>query len=435
MATKRVTKRLVAKVRLANESEVERVFHSLKDAKAWAEAQEPEAQLADHRWREETVWRARVTDPDGRRRERIFTQKNGGRTAAIDWEKKMGAAFEHGFDPDLGKRTLASWHLEWLKGRPAEASSASSKARDASIWKNHIGPAFGHRSLASIKRNDVKGFIVSLIDEKGLAPEMARRVVGFLGIMLDGALDEGLIRTNPARGQRIKAPVQIAERTRKRKSWEALSRAEVLTLAGAVPPRFRAVVLTGCLAGLRFEELTGLRWSNVVLESLDLAGPQIKIAEVRVEVGGRLYHQVPKTGPRNVWITPELVTELRAQRERFAPAPGDLVFSAERGGPLRRNNFAKRILGPTAERVIGKWVSPHDLRRSCGSMLIAAGVDPVTAASILGDRVETFLAHYAKLYEGGMREALEKFSDYLNRGGIGGDSGSDGGERGLKETG
>lgn len=354
--------------------------------------------------------------------------------AAIDWEKKMGAAFEHGFDPDLGKRTLASWHLEWLKGRPAEASSASSRARDASIWRNHIEPAFGSRSLASIKRSDVKGFIVSLL-EKGLSPEMVRRIIGHLGMHLDGAMDEGLIRSNPARGQRIKAPVQITQRTRKRKSWEALSQAEVLTLAGAVPPRFRAVVLTGCLAGLRFEELTGLRWSNVVLDSLDLAGPQIKITEVRVEVGGRLYHQVPKTGPRDVWITRELVAELRAHRERFAPAPGDLVFSAERGGPLRRNNFAKRILGPTAERVIGKWVSPHDLRRSCGSMLIAAGVDPVTAASLLGDQVETFLAHYAKLYEGGTREALKKFSDYLNQGGIVGDSGSDGGERGLEETG
>lgn len=119
MATKRVRKRLVAQVRLADGSDGERVFRSLADAKTWVT--DRGAVLVDHRWREVTVWRGRVTDLNGDRREQTFETK----AAAVAWEKEMGAALEQGFDPDLGKRSLRSWHAEWLKGRPAEALAAS----------------------------------------------------------------------------------------------------------------------------------------------------------------------------------------------------------------------------------------------------------------------------------------------------------------------
>lgn len=451
MATKRKREVRVYEVLIDGRPDGTRKFSSAAGANRWT-AERPGRQLvrrskeeADRlseatgkvvlpspRTVEETVWRGRVlVDSDGRRRERIFDKQGDAKA----WEKEMESAFDQGFDPELGKRLLRSWHAEWRTGRPAEAGAPSSRARDESIWRNHIEPVFGSRSLASIKRNDVKGFAVALMEEKGLALEMVRRVVGLLAMMLDGAIDHGLIRSNPARNLRLKDTGAIRVPTRKPKSWEVLSREEMFAIADAVPPKFRALVLTCCMAGLRPEEAAGLRWPNVVLDSVDLAGPRIRVEEVLSEVG-KLHHRGTKTGnQRVVEITPELVAVLTAHLEAFGPGPGGLVFTSIQGAPLRRNNFGKRVLGPTAVRVIGKWISPHDLRRSCGSLLIAAGVDPVSAAAILGDTVETFLAHYAGLYEGGMRVALERFSAFLQEAESGADFDVDGAQRGHEAAG
>jgi integrase len=193
---------------------------------------------------------------------------------------------------------------------------------------------------------------------------------------------------------------------------------EVIAIADAVDPRFRAVVLTGAWAGLRFEEIQGLRRSNVILEAVDLTEPTVRVREVLVEVGGELHPQIPKTkgAIRDVPIPSGLVTALTSHIEAgFAQPDADgLLFTAHGGGPLRRSNFAARVLGPAALEATGRWMSPHDLRRSCGSMLIAAGVDPVAAAAMLGDRVETFLTHYAGLYPGSLKLAVHRFSQFLS---------------------
>ena len=205
--------------------------------------------------------------------------------------------------------------------------------------------------------------------------------------------------------------------------------------AAKVDERFRAPVLAGAWAGLRPEELSGLRRHRVFLEPADLLVPRIEVREVLVEVGGRLHHQVPKTNgsASDVPIPHELVDMLRAHIDAFSQAGDDgLVFTAARGGPLRRNNFGKRVLGPAAERAIGKWISPHDLRRSYGALLIEAGMHVVAVSRLMRhDRIETTLRHYAGLLEGGERRAVERFSRFLS----GAESDMDGAPRGLGATG
>jgi hypothetical protein len=117
------------------------------------------------------------------------------------------------------------------------------------------------------------------------------------------------------------------------------------------------VVLTASWAGLRPEELSGLRRHHVILAPVDLQAPRIEVREVLVEVGGRLYSQVPKTGGSlaDVPISAELVKTLGVHVDLYCGTDDQgLVFTAERGGPLRRSNFGKRVLGPAAQRAIGK---------------------------------------------------------------------------------
>lgn len=378
------------------------------------------------RYRQETVWRARVTRPDGRRKERIFETKG----KAVAWEHEQRSALSQGYDPDHGKKILRSWFETWSAGRML---SPSARMRDEGFWRNHIEPEFGDWSLAAIKRADVRKWAVALMERRGLSVSTARRVVGLLAMMLEEAQENELVRSNPARGLKLKAPVALQAKSKRR---EFLTKDEVMAVADAVPERFRVVVLTGGLAGLRFEEITGLRRDRI-LAPIDLVPRwRIRVDEVIVEVGGRLYRQVPKSraAVRDVPIPDdELAPELERHLGKFSqPGPDGLVFTAAKGGPLRRNNFAKRVLGPAADRAIGKWISPHDLRRSYGALLIEAGVNLVAVQALMGhEDVKTTLTHYSALLEGGEVAAINRFSAFLKGASYAAETGLSGAERGL----
>src|SRR4029450_5174628 len=118
-----------------------------------------------------------------------------------------------------------------------------------------------------------------------------------------------------------------------------LTSAEVATLADAIQPRYRALVLVGAYGGLRIGELAGLRRSRV-----DLLRGTVTVAEIVVEVRGVLHMGPPKTraSRRTVGLPRFVVEELAAHLAE----PGDLeafVFTAPEGGPLRVHNFRARV--------------------------------------------------------------------------------------------
>jgi hypothetical protein len=76
----------------------------------------------------------------------------------------------------------------------------------------------------------MKALAVSLMEDKGLSVASTRRVMGYLGMMFDAAMEDGIIRYNPARGLKLKAPVAVARTTRKPKSHEFLAKIRSLQL-------------------------------------------------------------------------------------------------------------------------------------------------------------------------------------------------------------
>jgi integrase len=116
-----------------------------------------------------------------------------------------------------------------------------------------------------------------------------------------------------------------------REEMRFLTPAEVATLADAIQPRYRALVLVGAYGGLRIGELAGLRRSRV-----DLRRGTVTVAEIVVEVRGVLHIGPPKprASRRTVGLPRFVVEELAAH----LAGPGDsdaFVFTAPQGGPLR----------------------------------------------------------------------------------------------------
>lgn len=148
------------------------------------------------------------------------------------------------------------------------------------------------------------------------------------------------------------------------------STGEIEDLYVAFDPRYRAMILVGCYAGLRIGEIAGLQKSDIrFLER------KIDVKHGLVEVEGRLSIGPLKTKHSigTVDIPDFFVKELAAHIEAFSPA-GELVFTAPEGGLLSPNHWRKRFWRPAVLRSIGEPARPHDMRHSFVSRLIDEGM-------------------------------------------------------------
>lgn len=66
-------------------------------------------------------------------------------------------------------------------------------------------------------------------------------------------------------------------------------------------------------------------------------------------------------------------------------APDALVFTTDRGSPLRAANFRSRVWWPALDAAkLPRTLRIHDLRHTCASLLIAKGAHPKAIQQHLG---------------------------------------------------
>jgi integrase len=144
--------------------------------------------------------------------------------------------------------------------------------------------------------------VAAELSARGLAPATVQKSYQLLGKVMGAAVDAGMLAQSPCR----RVPLPKVEREEMR----FLTPAEVATLADAIAPRCRALVLVGAYGGLRIGELAGLRRSRV-----DLLRGTVTVAEIVVEVRGVLHiGGSPKTraSRRTVGLPRFVVEELAA---------------------------------------------------------------------------------------------------------------------------
>jgi integrase len=101
------------------------------------------------------------------------------------------------------------------------------------------------------------------------------------------------------------------------------------------------------------------------------------VAEIMVEVRGRLYTGPPKTraGRRTVGLPRVVMEELAAHLAPVGPADA-YVFTADKGGVLRASNFRTKVWLPAVRAAGLAPLRPHDLRHTAVALWIAAGANP-----------------------------------------------------------
>jgi len=168
------------------------------------------------------------------------------------------------------------------------------------------------------------------------------------------------------------------------------------------PPAYPLLALA-LGTGLRFGEILGLLWSNLDLEA--------STVDVQHRLDGTLESTKSESERRTVALPAAVTNALQDLRKRqLARGPGSrYVFCIRDGGPLRQNNFARRVFKPLLERAGILGVRFHDLRHSSATLALAHGVTPKVLQVRLGHRnIGTTLNIYRHVLPAQDRDAAER---------------------------
>jgi integrase len=247
--------------------------------------------------------------------------------------------------------------------------------------------------IHSITRRDVAARLGELVKERGImAASAARRS---LGAFLSWAVREGLVDQNAAVGTNdpatgVKARDRVLDEAELRAIWRACRDDDFGRIV-------KLLMLTGC----RREEIGGLKWSEIDMDTGIL--------------------RVPGTRTKNhrelVLTLPPIAVSILASAPRREGR--DLCFGW-RGGPFSIWSYCKLHLDAAITKIEGKPPKPwrlHDVRRSVATHMAEIGIQPHIIEAVInhvsGHKAGVAGIYNRASYEREIKAALALWADHL----------------------
>lgn len=329
-------------------------------------------------------WEARYRKPDGKTaRKGGFVRKRDAEAyiTTVESAKLQGSYIA----PGESRVTVGELGAAWLTAHRV-AVKPSTFHSDESAWRVHVVPAWGGRRVGTIRHTEVAAWIAELSVDRSATT--VKRCHGVLAAILDGAVRDRRLQSNPAR--EVKTPRKV----RKPRAYLTHQQVERLAIASLYPDVVRFLAYTG----LRWGEATGLTVADV-----DVSRRRLNISSNAVIVNGHVVVGTPKTHERRTVVYPAFLDAAMARAIKLKH-PHELIFPAESGGYLRPGNsmsgwFAgacKRARLEDASEVVESAargegthsvmprVTPHDLRHTAASLAISAGANVKAIQRMLG---------------------------------------------------
>jgi integrase len=279
-----------------------------------------------------------------------------GRDPLLERRARLRAAAVNGV-------TVSAYAEKWMEH--VRLKRKPKTARDyAHILNNHVLPAFGHRTIAEIRPDDVDALHVKL----QATPRMANYVTATFGVMMRHAIQAGLRRDNPCRDV-----VRYREKGRERflSPREFAAAVEAIDKAvgnKVISPRAAAGLKLLMFTGARRSEIRAALWSHV-----DWTRRLIRLPDSKTNT------------PRTIHLSDAAIAVLHS-----LPRDGTFVIG---GGEAFLNaawSVVRSRCGLTDVRV-------HDLRHSYASAALAAGVPLAMVGKLLGHAHAGTTSRYAHL--------------------------------------
>ena len=336
-----------------------------------------------------------------------------------DYKRKSGMVF-------TSKPTVAEWIVVWWKNRTFSESVCSYRRP---MINKVIGPAIGHLKVADVKPEHIQQIMKSV---EGRSESYNNKLYQLLKQLFRDARLNGLIIHNPC--ETIKpGGIETAEK-------KAITAEQFKKLTAATEgTRAYLFCMIGYYTGMRREEICGLTWDHVYLEA---ASPYIHVE----------FATTWPTHSKGVWPSPlksekakrkipihaELQKALVAAK---AVSKSDFVIPGSDGNVITHSSM-RRLWGivddrtlpeylpksrirdyrtdateekgkkaPNAKKTIDFTVTPHILRHTFATNLVASGLDIKKIQYLTGHSDITVLL---KIYAHVRENSPEELADMIN---------------------
>ena len=282
--------------------------------------------------------------------------------------------------------TVGEYAIKWFRlNTPDLSPSRIADYRNA--INNHIAPQIAEKHMKEVTLEDGREIMAKLA---GKSDSLQANVVCVLRKMFLEAEDTGVILKSPF--HRLKAGGKKAQEK------TPLTDEQVDKLLAAVHgTAVEPFVMLGLYAGMRKEEILGLRWENV---HLDGPAPYIAVRERVVYVHGQAVHEAAlksKAARRNLPMPRQLVDCLSSLERK-----GEFVICNPNGGPRSQSSFNRlwqmvgnrtakddqevgsKIRNHAIVRSLDFHVTPHLLRHTYITNLCRSGMNIKTVQYLAG---------------------------------------------------
>ena len=341
--------------------------------------------------RPDGTYRARYRDSSGKEHARHFARK----VDAQRWLDSVTASVVRGdyTDPKASATTVGEMTATWLAGQVH--LKATGRTRVEGIARLYVVPRWGSTRLRDVAHSDIQAWVAELT-ASGLSASSVQRTHGVLSQVLDLAVRDRRLASNPAKGANMPR--------RRSKDMRFLTAGQVEALAASSEP-YSLVVRFLAYTGLRWGEMAALRVGDV-----DPLRRRIHVRRSVTEDNGHLIFDTTKTDAARVVPLPRFLADQVAEH-CAGRGEADLVFQGTRGGVLRNRNFGRRTFAPAARSIGEPELTPHGLRHTAASLAIAAGANVKVVQQMLGHKTASMtLDLYGHLFP----DQLDDVADRLD---------------------
>lgn len=302
-------------------------------------------------------------------------------------------------DPSAGRVTVADLGAAWLTNRPHLKPSTWHSLEVA--WRVHVLPAWGSHRIMDLQYSEIQTWVSAMSDpERGnKSATTVKRAHGILASILDVAMRDHRISSNPARG------VMLPRKVPKPRAYLTVEQVELLARNAG---EHATLVYLLSYTGLRWGEATAIH-----VRSINVSRRRIRIDENAVRVGTGIAIGTPKTHESRSVPVPRFLLDQIAVASQ-GRSPEDLLFGFANIHLLRPHawtgGFARAVIASKEVDPTFPTVTIHDLRHTAASMAISAGANVKAVQRMLGHASAAMtLDTYADLFD----DDLDAVSDRL----------------------
>ncbi|MEU1754768.1 site-specific integrase [Micromonospora matsumotoense] len=360
-------------------------------------------------------YRVRYLAPDGKEKSQSFPDKKKRDAQAFLANVQADILKGTYVDPDAGRTTFKHYADEWLA---AATTDVLTRDRIEYELRLHVYPIIGHKPIASIQPTTIREW-ARKIQEKGLSVGYRRVLFTDVSMILNAAVDDKKIVSNPFAVKSIRRPKPAPTKV---VPWPVI---RLTAFRENVRPRYRTAVDLGAGCGLRQGEIFAVSPGD-----LDPTRPVLHITRQIKLVRGSLIFAPPKGGKsREVPLPDSVAGRLKQHARDCPPVPVTLPWGTLTGEPrtvelylttpaglaLSRSMFNSGVWKP-AIRATGIPDDRHDgmhvLRHTYASVLLDAGESIKALSAYLGHADPGFTlrtyTHLLPASEDRTRRAIDK---------------------------